>query len=154
MLITTLIASLITYPIDEYLLINASQSYMRDCLRAIVFVAVIAVLEIAFELVLSYVLPKIRETMGDYLPSACLNSGVLAVLLLNRRFEYGLLQSALFSVMAVIGFAASVLLMQLLRERVELVRCPESMKGVPLTFLAACILSLAFEGLTNMNFPY
>ena len=154
MLATTLIAALLTYLIDVLWLSVFVSDYMRDCLRALTFVAVIALLEILFELAVGYALPKVREKMGDYLPSACMNSAVLAILLLNRQFEYGLLQSVLFAVMAVLGFWASVLLMQLLRERVELVRCPEAMKGVPLTFLAASILSLAFEGLTNMNFPY
>ena len=154
MLVATLVATLITYLIDTSLLSLATQTYMRESLRALVFAAVMVIIEIATETVLGLAAPSLREQIGGYLPNACMNSAVLAILLLNRQFEYGLLESELFALMAVLGFIVSVIMMQVLRERVELVRCPETMKGVPITLLAAGILSLAFEGLANMNFPY
>ena len=155
MLFSTLVSTAVTYAFDGMITSACGGDlYLREALRALVFVIVIAVIELALELILGFLLPELREKIGGYLPSACMNSAVLAILLLNRQFEYGLLQSMLFALMAVLGFIVSVLLMQVLRERVVLVRCPETMKGVPLTFLAAGILSLAFSGLANMNFPY
>lgn len=155
MLITTMLATAVTYVTDAYIISYfVTDTVTGDCIRGFVFVAVIAVIEICFELLLSWSAPNVRKMLGGYLPSACMNSGVLAILLLNRQFEYGLYQSMLFSFMAVMGFVVSVLLMQLLRERVILVRCPETMKGTPLALLATAILSLAFAGLTDMTFPY
>ncbi len=155
MLITVTVSTALTYVLDAYLLSPfIADEYMGNAFRGLVFVAVIAALELILELLLSRFAPAWRETLGGYLPSACLNSGVLAILLLNRQWEYGLMQSLLFGVMAVLGYVLSVVLMQVLRERVLLVRCPASMKGEPLALLAAAILSLAFAGLTDMNFPY
>lgn len=155
MLITTLLATALTYVIDAYVISFAIEDYsMRECVRGFVFVIIIAAIEIAFELLMSWSAPNMRKMIGSSLPSACMNSGVLAILLLNRQFEYGLLESELFALMAVLGFVTSVLLIQVLRERVALVRCPKTMNGVPLALLATAILSLAFAGLTNMNFPY
>lgn len=155
MLITTLVATAVTYILDAYVISYTVTNYtMRECVRGLAFVIVIAAMEIGFELLLSWCAPTFRRTIGDNLPSACMNSGVLAILLLNRQFEYGFVESELFALMAVLGFIVSVLLIQVLRERVVLVRCPKTMNGVPLALLATAILSLAFAGLTNMNFPY
>ena len=155
MLVTTLAATAITYIVDAYVISYAVTNYsIRECVRGFVFVAVIAAIEVGFEFLLAWCAPNFRKTLGDNLPSACMNTGVLAILLLNRQFEYGLLESELFALMAVLGFIVSVLLIQVLRERVALVRCPKTMNGVPLALLATAILSLAFAGLTNMNFPY
>ena len=155
MLITTLVATAVTYILDAYVISYIVTNYtMRECVRGLAFVVVIAAMEIGFELLLSWCAPTFRRTIGDNLPSACMNSGVLAILLLNRQFEYGFVESELFALMAVLGFIVSVLLIQVLRERVVLVRCPKTMNGVPLALLATAILSLAFAGLTNMNFPY
>lgn len=155
MLITTLVATAVTYILDAYVISYTVTNYtMRECVRGLAFVVVIAAMEIGFELLLSWCAPTFRRTIGDNLPSACMNSGVLAILLLNRQFEYGFVESELFALMAVLGFIVSVLLIQVLRERVVLVRCPKTMNGVPLALLATAILSLAFAGLTNMNFPY
>lgn len=155
MLITTLVATAITYILDAYVISFAVTNYMiRECVRGLVFVVVIAAMEIGFEMLLSWCAPTFRKTVGDNLPSSCMNTGVLAILLLNRQFEYGFVESELFALMAVLGFIVSVLLIQVLRERVALVRCPKTMNGVPLALLATAILSLAFAGLTNMNFPY
>lgn len=155
MLITTLVATAVTYILDAYVISYTVTNYtMRECVRGLAFVVVIAAMEIGFELLLSWCAPTFRRAIGDNLPSACMNSGVLAILLLNRQFEYGFVESELFALMAVLGFIVSVLLIQVLRERVVLVRCPKTMNGVPLALLATAILSLAFAGLTNMNFPY
>ena len=155
MLITTLVATAVTYILDAYVISYIVTNYtMRECVRGLAFVIVIDAMEIGFELLLSWCAPTFRRTIGDNLPSACMNSGVLAILLLNRQFEYGFVESELFALMAVLGFIVSVLLIQVLRERVVLVRCPKTMNGVPLALLATAILSLAFAGLTNMNFPY
>ena len=155
MLITTIAATALTYLADvtviSYLVPDL---YMREPARGFVFVIVIAAIEIGLELLLEWSAPNMRKMLGSYLPSACMNSGVLAILLLNRQFEYGFWQSELFALMAVLGFAMSVLLTQVLRERVVLVRCPKSIKGTPLALLATGILSLAFAGLTDMTFPY
>lgn len=154
MLAVTMTATLVTYFADMAIGVLFTETAAKEVTRGFVFVAVMALLELVLELVLGRFFADFREALGHYLPGACLNSAVLAVLLLNRRAENGLVSSLLFAFFAVLGYILSVLLMQALRERVALVRCPPSMKGEPLAFLAATMLSLAFAGLTDMNFPY
>ena len=108
MLITTLVATAVTYILDAYVISYTVTNYtMRECVRGLAFVVVIAAMEIGFELLLSWCAPTFRRTIGDNLPSACMNSGVLAILLLNRQFEYGFVESELFALMAVLGFIVS-----------------------------------------------
>lgn len=148
-------ATLLCYLLDQTVLqFNDAKSPFLRALRPVVYVAVLAVLCIVADFVVSFFFPKVRKSLGDLLASACLNSGALYILLLNRQENGGLFESAVFSITAVAGLALSVMLMRALRERMELVRCPEFMKGAPLALLATALLSLAFMGVANLNFPY
>jgi len=152
LLLTALLATPLTFWLDEILFSQLTSDYFfRTCLNGVGFTAIIVIIELAAELLLSRFAPSLRASLGDYLPSACMNSVILAILFLNRQSEYTLLQAELFALTATVGFMLSVLLVQVLRERVVLVRCPKTMKGEPLALLATAILSLAFVGLTGLT---
>lgn len=152
MLAVSLTATPLTFLLDEYLLSRlTTDEFLRTCFCGFSFTVVIALLALLAELLFTRLAPNVRKSLGSYLPSACMNSAVLAILFLNRQAENDLLQAELFALMAVLGFILSVLLVQLLRERVVLVRCPPTMKGEPLALLATAILSLAFAGLTGLT---
>lgn len=127
---------------------------MLNIFRPLFYILVIAIIEIILEITISYALPAVREKIGDMLPAAAFNSGVLAILLLNNQMESGLLECFVFAITATGGFAFSVILMRALRERFHLSRCPAFMKGVPISLLAAGLLSMAFMGVINLTFPY
>jgi len=156
MLTVTFLAVVVTYFLDTGILINIINdgNHLLTVLRPVIYLAVVAVLEIAAEYLLSIFTPVLREKIGDMLPNACFNSCVLAILLLNRQNEMDFLGSVIFALTATIALVASIMLMQALRERVELVRCPAYMKGAPLTLLAAGLLSLAFMGLKDISFRF
>jgi electron transport complex protein RnfA len=50
-----------------------------------------------------------------------------------------------------VGFLFVLLLMSGIRERLELADIPESMDGLPIAFIIASIMSLAFMGFLGMK---
>ena len=49
-----------------------------------------------------------------------------------------------------VGFLLVLVLMSGIRERLELHRVPESMRGLPITFVSTALMALAFMGFTGM----
>ncbi len=152
MLVVSALSSLICKAVD--LITIAVPDDVLNFLRPLLYIIVIALLEILLETVISYALPTVREKIGDMLPAAAFNSCVLAILLLNNQMESGIFESFVFAITATAGFAFSVILMRALRERIHLAHCPDFMKGVPIALLAAGALSMAFMGVMNLTFPY
>jgi len=64
------------------------------------------------------------------------------------RIVYSVLQ-AFF---AGIGFFLALLLMSGIRERLELTDTPANMKGIPIAFIVASLMSLAFMGFSGFKF--
>ena len=60
--------------------------------------------------------------------------------------------SALQGFFAGIGYLLAMLLMSGIRERLELIDLPKSLKDVPLAFIIASLMSLAFMGFSGFKF--
>jgi electron transport complex protein RnfA len=76
---------------------------------------------------------------------------VLAVPLFQTARAYSLLQSTVFAVAASGGYCAALVLLSLVRERVELSDVPSLARGTAVTLILAAILSLAFMGFAGMG---
>jgi electron transport complex protein RnfA len=113
-------------------------------LDLISFIVVIAALVQLVEFVVRKNIPALYRSLGIYLPLITTNCAVLGVVMLNVQSEYNFIQSVVFGISAGIGFTIVMLMMSAIRERSSFVRTPSSIKGLPLAFLIATMLSLAF----------
>ncbi len=155
MLIVSVVSAFICKTVDSMTsMFSQEPTSFISLIRPVIYVIAVATVEIALEMILSYAFPVLREKIGDILPSACFNSCVLGILLLNNQMESTMFECIMFAITATAGFAFSVILIRALRERMHLSHCPKFMKGVPIALLAAGLLSLAFMGVINFNFPY
>ena len=50
-----------------------------------------------------------------------------------------------------IGFTLALVLMAAIRERLELVDIPRSMRGIPITFVVAGLMAIAFLGFSGLK---
>ena len=50
-----------------------------------------------------------------------------------------------------VGFTLALIIMAGIRERLEIADIPENLKGVPITFITAGLLALAFFGFSGMK---
>ena len=140
------ISSIISFLIDKYVLVPLSIEY----LRTIVFILIIASLVQFVEMVIEKTLPELYSGLGIYLPLITTNCAVLGIALLNVQFKYSFIEMLIFSFGTAAGFGLALILFAGLRERIYYSTVPKYFQGMPIVFIMAGILSLAFMGFTGM----
>ncbi len=140
-----LLATAGTWPIYTYLL-QGELAY----LQTIVFILIIAALVQLVEIVLKRFIPPLYQALGIYLPLITTNCAVLGVTILNIDSGYGFGQSLVNALGAGLGFMLAMVMFAGVRERLESAEIPESLKGLPITLVAASIVSVAFLGFQGL----
>ena len=141
-----LVATAVTFPLNKYLLVPNKLEY----LQTILFILVIAALVQFVEIVLKKFIPALHSALGVYLPLITTNCAVLGVTLNNISDGYNFLESMISSLGVGLGFLLAMVLFAGVRSRIENCPAPECMKGLPITLIAASIVSLAFFGFSGV----
>jgi len=136
------IASLVTWLIKTYLLVP----FGLEFLQTISFILVVASLVQLCEIIINKVSPTLKNSLGIYLPLITTNCAVLGVAILNIRTGHSFIESIVNGLGSGIGFTLALLLMAGIRERLDLAPVPRALKGAPITFIVAGLLSIAFLG--------
>jgi len=145
----------ITWLIYYYVLVPFNLAY----LKTIAFILVIAAFVQFIEMVIRKHSPPLYRTLGIYLPLITTNCAVLGVALLNIEdfFSSGkavagsFIYSTAQAFFAGVGFLLALILMSGIRERLDLTEVPESLDGVPIAFIVASLMSLAFMGFSGFR---
>lgn len=147
-------ASTITWLIYTFFLNEATSIFGIDLtfLRTITFILSIAVLVQFVEMVIKKAAPELYKALGIYLPLITTNCAVLGVSLLNINENYNFIESIVNGAAAGVGFTLVLVLMAGIRERLEYSKVPKSMKGMPISFIVAGCMALAFLGFSGMKF--
>ncbi len=140
----------VTWPIQKFILTKLGLEY----LQTIVFILVIAALVQLVEAVLKKYIPALHKALGVYLPLITTNCAVLAITVLcaDRTgsmlygAQYGYLSALVNAVGAGLGYLVAMVLFSGVRQRIERSEIPEFLKGIPITLIAASIISVAFLG--------
>ncbi len=140
-----LCASAVTWPIQEYVL---GEKYAF--LQTIVFILVIAALVQFVEIVLKRFIPALYKSLGVYLPLITTNCAVLGVAINNITDGYNFVESMFSSIGVGLGFLLAMVLFAGVRSRIENCPAPRAMQGLPVTLVAASIVSLAFYGFSGV----
>ncbi|MBQ8533394.1 MAG: RnfABCDGE type electron transport complex subunit A [Clostridia bacterium] len=140
------LATAVTYPLFAYLLVPNGLDY----LQTLVFILVIAALVQLVEIILKKFIPPLYEALGIYLPLITTNCAVLGVTILNFTKEYTYAQSIVNSLGSGLGFMLAMILFAGVRERLDSCDCPKFLKGLPITLIAAAIVSLSFTGFSGL----
>ena len=137
-----LCATAVTYPIQKFIL----EKFELEYLQTIVFILVIAALVQFVEIVLKKFIPALHKSLGVYLPLITTNCAVLGVTINNITDGYNFVQSMVSSLGVGLGFLLAMVLFAGVRSRIENCPSPESVKGLPVTLIAASIVALSFFG--------
>ena len=141
-----LLATAVTWPIQYYVLNANGLGYMQT----IVFILVIAALVQLVEIVLKKYIPGLHASLGVYLPLITTNCAVLGVCISNITAEYTFVQAMFNSLGSGLGFFLAMVLFSGVRGRMENNDCPACFKGLPITLIAAAILSCSFFGFAGV----
>ncbi len=141
-----LMATAVTYPIYTLLL----EPYGLDYMRTIVFILVIALFVQLVEIVLKRYVPGLYKALGVYLALITTNCAVLGVTLLNIDSKYNFAQSMVNALGAGLGFMLALLLFSGVRQKLNTCNVPKAFEGVPITLVAASIVSMTFVGFAGI----
>ena len=139
-------AGIITWMIDVYLLKALEVEY----LRTVSFILVIASLVQFVEMFLKKSIPTLYAGLGIFLPLITTNCAVMGVCLINIKEEYTFLQAVIASFSYAIGFGLALILFAGVRERVDLGRVPKPLQDTSIGLVTAGIIALTFMSFKGM----
>ena len=144
-----------------------------EFLKTIVFILVIASLVQLVELVIRKFSPALYKALGIYLPLITTNCAVLGIAIIAVDENYGPLESLVAGMSGGIGFLMAVdenygpleslvagmsggigflmvlIIMSFLRQKLSLEKVPAPFKGVPIAFVTAGAMALAFMAFSS-----
>jgi electron transport complex protein RnfA len=145
----TVLATAVTWPIYHFILssdgIFANLGGL-EFLQILVFILVIAALVQLVEFYLKKMVPGLYGAMGIYLALITTNCAILAVTFDVWLKKYDYIESLVYAVGVALGFLLSLLLMAGIRRRLKTSPVPSFLKGTPILFVTASLLSMAFMG--------
>lgn len=140
------LATAATWPIQNLILEPLGIGY----LQTVIFILVIAALVQLVELILKRYIPSLYVSLGIYLPLITTNCAVLGVTVNNIDNGFNFLESICNALGAGIGFLIAMVIFAGVRGKMESADIPEGLKGIPITLIAASILSVSFMGFSGV----
>jgi electron transport complex protein RnfA len=103
-------------------------------LKIIIFIGIVAAFVQSADTIMKKISPSLYYKLGVYLALITTNCIILAVPLINAGEKYNFLESIAFG----------------LREKLELAEVPAPFKGLPISFIVAGLIALAFTGFSGL----
>ena len=148
------IATLVTYLIQVYVL----NAFGLEYLQTIAFILVIAALVQMVEIVLKKVSPALYQALGVFLPLITTNCCILGVAILVGNGTYaaagmepGLGSGVWFALCTAVGFGLALIVFAGIREQLARMDVPKGMQGMAIALVVAGLLSMAFMGFSGVN---
>ncbi|MFO8109701.1 MAG: Rnf-Nqr domain containing protein [Thermoplasmata archaeon] len=139
-------ASAITWILFFRILVPFGVDYMST----VIFILVIASLVQIVEISIRRTNITLYNALGIYLPLITTNCAVLGVTFINARSDFTFVETMVSACGAGVGFTLVLAIMSGIRERLELADVPKSFEGVPVAFLVAMMLGMAFLAFGGM----
>ncbi len=148
----TAITSAVCWCVYHWFLVPFGLEY----LETLTFILVIASLVQFVEMVIKKISPPLYKALGIYLPLITTNCVVLGIAIINITNKYNLIESFFSGLASGLGFTLAIVLMSNIRERLEYKPVPKFFRGVPIAFISAGLMALAFMAfdkslLTNLH---
>jgi len=119
-------------------------------LRTAVFILTIASLVQLVEMFLKKYYRTLYNAMGIYLPLITTNCAILGITFLNIDNKFNFMNATVFAIGTGIGFMVVMITFAAIRERLDLAPINPSLKGYPISFIAAGLMALAFLGFSGL----
>lgn len=141
------LATIVTWPIQTFLLDPNGIGYMQT----VVFILVIAALVQLVEITMKKYMPALHKSLGIFLPLITTNCAVLGVAITNIDNGYNFGYSIVESLGAGLGYMLAMVLFAGIRTKIDdNDSIPKAFQGAPSILIAASILAMSFMGFSGM----
>jgi len=142
------LSAMASWLVEHYMLIPLQVPF----LRILSFILVIAAIVQFTEMVIHKTSPVLYQVLGIYLPLITTNCAVLGVALLTVQENLNFLQSTVYGFGSSLGFTLVMIIFAGIRERLTVSQVPAAFSGIPIAFITAGLLSMAFMGFSGLSF--
>lgn len=142
------LSAMASWLVEHYMLIPLNIPF----LRILSFILVIAAIVQFTEMVIHKTSPVLYQVLGIYLPLITTNCAVLGVALLTVQENLSFLQSTMYGFGSSLGFTLVMIIFAGIRERLAVSQIPAAFAGIPIAFITAGLLSMAFMGFSGLSF--
>ncbi len=119
-------------------------------LKIIVFIGIVAAFVQSADTIMKKVSPSLYYKLGVYLALITTNCIIIAVPLKNAGEHYNFFESMAFALGSGIGFGLALIIMASIREKLEVADVPAPFRGLPISFIIAGLIALAFTGFSGL----
>jgi electron transport complex protein RnfA len=124
--------------------------YELTFLKIIIFIGVVAAFVQSADTIMKKVSPTLYYKLGVYLALITTNCIIIAVPLKNAGEQYNFFESIAFALGSGLGFGLALVIMASIREKLEVADVPRPFRGLPISFIIAGLIALAFTGFSGL----
>lgn len=147
--VTMVIEAALFWLVYNFIMVPLKIEYLR-------FVAIIVLsYAIAFliELILKKTSAKAYGNIKDYILTASINTAVMGILLNIISKQTSFFESVILGFASGIGFLIAIIMLSLIRDRIDTSAIPKAFQGIPIVLIAAGLLCLTFIGFQGLSLP-
>jgi electron transport complex protein RnfA len=141
-----MISAAVSWLVFRYIMVPLGIEF----LMIIVFIGIVAGLVQGSDAIMRKISPGLYYKLGIYLALISTNCIILAVPLMNAGNRYNFIESLAFAFGSGLGFALALIIMASIREKIELADIPAPFRGLPVAFIIAGMIALAFTGFSGL----
>jgi len=141
-----MISAAVSWLVFRYIMVPLGIEF----LMIIVFIGIVAGLVQGSDAIMRKISPGLYYKLGIYLALISTNCIILAVPLMNAGNKYNFIESLAFALGSGLGFALALIIMASIREKIELADIPAPFRGLPMAFIIAGMIALAFTGFSGL----
>ena len=115
------------------------------------YIGVIAALVQILEMLLDRFVPALYNALGIFLPLITVNCAILGgtLFMVERQYNFG--ESITFGIGSGFGWAAALVALAGIREKLRYSDVPDGLQGLGITFIITGLMSLGFMGLSGIQ---
>jgi electron transport complex protein RnfA len=140
------VSAALSWVVYEFIMIP----YELTFLKIIIFIGVVAAFVQSADTIMKKVSPTLYYKLGVYLALITTNCIIIAVPLKNAGEHYNFFESIAFALGSGLGFGLALVIMASIREKLEVADVPRPFKGLPISFIIAGLIALAFTGFSGL----
>ncbi|MDO5016106.1 MAG: RnfABCDGE type electron transport complex subunit A [Eubacteriales bacterium] len=140
------VSAAITWPIYFYILAPLGLQYLDN----LVFILVIASTVQIIEAIIHKTAPALYDSMGIFLPLITTNCAILGIMFVNIESSYNFVEALVNGLGAGLGYMLAMFLFTGVRQKIEDANPPKFLQGLPITLIAAGLVSMSFFGFKGL----
>lgn len=113
-------------------------------LNFITFIGVIAAIVQILEMVLDRFFSALYQTLGIYLPLIAVNCAIFGAVSFMVQRNYQFKESIIYGLGTGLGWLLAIVSLAAIREKLQYADVPKGLKGLPITFITAGLMAMAF----------